>query len=198
MQPKQVSLTSFIRYPSDSPIFPSLTSLPIPNNRKKPDNKLICVYGTSNVQSYLKEEMQKAYKENDHFLRVNIKIAPGEIPVSKISLSHISELYFLNIWRLNQEAAQYFYDLMNFKKHKKYYKKIKINDLLKFVDEKPHFLNKIWEQEEFAHISAISWPAFLSDKAYDVRQMAAVKPNDIQEIAIRNYKGDPNNVKIEP
>ena len=198
MYPKKVTLTTFIRCPEDAPQMPPIKSLEIPNAAKKPHKKLICVYGKANVQAYLKDKIREASQENELFYRVQIKILPGKVPVSKVSLNDIADIYFLNLMRLNQEVAQKIYDIITSPKKRKTTQKIKIDTLLHLVSEKPHLLDKVWKHEDFNHLSAICWPVYISSQSLEVYQMVAVKIEDIDEIEIRGWEGDPQSLEIKP
>lgn len=190
MKSKKVTLTSLLTTKKPIENETTVYSLPIPFKRKGPGNKLIAVYGTSNVQDFLRNEHKKALKKNLNFYRISLIISSGEIPTGKVSMEDIPEMKFLNIWRLLQDSAREVLKIIGGSSIGK------IGDLISLIDKKPYLLDYVWQDERFKHISAITWPASMSKQSYDIRQMVAVKPEDIQEIYIRGVDLDRNKIKI--
>ncbi len=192
--PKKVTVINFLKLARDInqiTDLPPVRSAPIPFNKKGPSGKLVCVYGTTSVYTYLNAEARKAQQEGKKLYRVIISLDPGILPVeTKIALEHVPQMKFFNLLRITFEVAN---ELLLLTKGIKG----KIADLFNTVDENPSLLNHIWDDPRFSHLDAIVWPAYLSSNTYDYRQMVAMKPEAAQNIEIKSYKGD-QKIKIEP
>jgi hypothetical protein len=67
--------------------------------------------------------------------------------------------------------------------------------VLSIIGKYPHLLDKLFEDSRFSHIGVIVWPAPVKGKKAlngqpATEQIAAIKPDCISDIEIRNFDGD--------
>lgn len=181
----------------DDNSFHPIRSVPIPGNLKGPEGKLVCWYGTRDTLSALKEKREAAKKKNETLYRVNFIVEGGHIPVNKLNIDDLPNLYFFNLSRLKVEVS----DLIIEELVKR---KAKLPEEWNFVDDligrKPELLNTFWESSHFKHVRAIAWPAPLSlksPKKFNVQQLVAVKLDEVEEVEVRDNDGTVDVSKIQ-
>lgn len=198
-----ISLTTYVNIPQKAERIDLIPSVAIPGGKTPPTNCVLGMYGTKDSLAMLKEvRMENQTSKLDTF-RVDLIVPVGEQVASKSSLEDLKTTCFLNLKRLKAETAEHLLDIVCTPETKRFVgTKSGVIDLANLIGEHPALIDHIWNDPQFSHLKVIVWPAPVPGKTLfsgepQTVQMAAIRPEAIEEVIVRNFVGEYKEAHIE-
>jgi hypothetical protein len=195
MEKQKVFLANYIivEDEKDTTQSPIIRSIEIPLRKKGPSKKLISIFGSKSILEVLSKARRDAAKNNFKLYRVDLTIDGGNIPKGKTTLAALSDVFFLNLEKIQADLASTIMEII-----------VNPNDKLDketpnyVIGKYPKRLNRLWKHPQFKHIVAFSWGAPISKgKPKHIKLAATKTTSDFTSIDIRNYTGNVADVNFE-
>jgi hypothetical protein len=192
-----ITLTTYINIKKGTKKINKIPSISVAGKKgsELPRHCAFGMYGTKDSLAMLQRvRMANRSKENMTY-RIDIKAEVGDFIQGKASLEDIAKTRFVNLQRIKADTAAEILELIRDDTLDDLIGRSDVMSVLSIIGKYPHLLDKLFEDSRFSHIGVIVWPAPVKGKKAlngqpATEQIAAIKPDCISDIEIRNFDGD--------
>jgi len=200
-----ICLTTYANVSPDTEEINYIPSITVPGKdmeKDLPAGRTFAMYGTKDSLAMLKRVRGDSRQKGLSTFRIDMHVNVEELILGKASLDNISKTRFLNLKRLKADIASLIFQTIEDDKFNDLiFNRSNAVDVCNIVGAAPYVLDKVWNLPELKHLCVIVWPAPIPGRKLlngdmATEQVAAIRPDCISQIDIRNFDGIWNNAQI--